>query len=212
MHHFKIAHIEACRREQRQPPVGTPPPMLHKETSYPSSTEDQPAATSSVTLTKVDPKGQDTSPTPEKLGRRKSYTEAVKGGIKQAVVYASNSKVNSGPANLPNPILNGQEINTAILNSLMIPPYDNDTEHPQAPHDTLNTPQSYSPVSEAGDSHPGTPAQNLLTKACHGTWQKTNQGNSAQQEGPSGNIDFETGYHEALLQCQNGQYSMKNNV
>ena len=216
MHHFKIAHIEACRREQRQPPVGTPPvgtppPMLHKETSYTSSTEDQPTATSSVTVTKVDPKGQITSPTPEKLGRRKSYTEAVKGGIKQAVVYASNSKVNSGPANLPNPILNGQEINKAILNSLMISPYDNDTEHPQAHHDTLHTPQSYSPISEAGDSRPGTPAQDLLTKACHGTWQKTNQGNSAQQEGQSGNNDFQTGYQQALLQCQNGQFSMKTN-
>ena len=203
MHHFKIAHIEACRREQRQPPVGTPPPMLHKETSYPSSTEDQPAATNSVTLTKVDQP-------PERSGRRKSYTEAVKEGKKQAVVYASNSKVNSGPANLPNPILNGQEVNTAILNSFMIPPYNNDTEHQQAPHDTLNTPQSYSPVSEAGDSHPGTPAQSFLTKACHGTWQTTDQGNSAQQD-QSGNNDFQTGYQQALLQCQNGQFSMKIN-
>merc|ERR1712001_727338 len=190
----------ACRREQQQPPVGTPPPVLHKETGYPSSTEDQPGATNSVTLTKVDPKRQKTNPPPENSGRRKSYTEVVKEGKKQTAVYASNSKVISGPANLPNPILNGQEINTAILNSFMIPPYDNDTEHPQAPHDTLNTPQSYSPVSEAGDSHPGIPAQSLLTKSCHGTWQKSSQGNSAQQEGQSGNNDFQTGYQQALLQ------------
>ena len=66
-------------------------------------------------------------------------------------------------------------------------------------------------VTEAGDSHPGTPAQSFLTKACHGTWQTTDQGNSAQQEGQSGNNDFQTGYQQALLQCQNGQFSMKIN-
>ena len=211
MHHFKIAHIEACRREQRQPPVGTPPPpMLPRETSYPSSTEDQPSTTNSVTLTKFNQIDQNTSPKPQKLGRRKSYTEAVKEGKKQrqAVVYASSNMVVSGPAKLPNPIQNGLEINKEILNSFMIPPHDQETDHPQAPHDTLNTPQSFSPVSEAGDSHPGTPAQDILTKACHGTFQR----NSAQQEAPSGDIGLETGYHQALLQCHNGQYTMKNNV
>ena len=211
MHHFKIAHIEACRREQRQPPVGTPPPpMLPRETSYPSSTEDQPSTTNSVTLTKFDQIDQNTSPKPQKLGRRKSYTEAVKEGKKQrqSVVYASSNMVVSGSAKLPNPIQNGQEINREILNSFMIPLHDQETDHPQAPHDTLNTPQSYSPVSEAGDSHPGTPAQDILTKACHGTFQR----NSAQQEAPSGDIGLETGYHQALLQCRNGQYSMKNNI
>ena len=183
--------------------------MLPRETSYPSSTEDQPSTTNSVTLTKFDQDGKNTSPNPQKLGRRKSYTEAVKEGKKQrqAVVYASGNMVISGPSNLPNPIQNGQEINREILNSFMIPPHDNE-QHPQAPHDTLNTPQSYSPVSEAGDSHPGTPAQDILTKACHGTFQR----NSARQEAPSGDIGFETDYHQALLQCHDGQYSMKNNV
>ena len=209
MHHFKIAHIEACRREQQQPPVGTPPPVLQKETSYPSSTEDQPAAANSVTLTKIDPKKQKTNPPPEKLGRRKSYTEVVKEGKRQAVTYASNSRVNSGSANLPNPIPNGQEINTAILNSITIPPYNNDTEHQQAPHDTLNTPQSYSPVSETEGSHPETPAQSFMTKACHGTWQTIDKRDSTQQNGQSGNDDFQTGYQQAILECQNGQFTMK---
>ena len=122
MHHFKMAHIEACRREQQQPPIGTPPPILQKESNHSSSAEGQPAAANAVTLTKIVQKTQNNNIPPAESGPRKSYTEAVKEGKRQAVTYATNSRVNIGPANLPNPITNGQEINTSILNSIPLPP------------------------------------------------------------------------------------------
>ena len=79
---------------------------------------------------------------------------------------------------------------------------------------TLNTPD-YSPVTptpEAEGSHPGTPAQSSMVKSCHGTWQVVDERDTRQQNGHQQNGDFQPAYHLAILESQNGQFSMKDDA
>ena len=214
MHHFNMAHIEACRREQQQPPIGTPPPILQKESNHSSSAEGQPAAAKAVTVTRIVQVTQNNNIPLAEAGPQRSYTEAVKEGKRQAATYTSKSKANTGQANLPNPIPDGQEVNASILNSLPLPHYDDDMERQQAYGNTLNTP-TYSPVTpttEAEGSQPGTPAQSSMVKSCHGTWQVVDERDTRQQNGHQQNGDFHPAYHLAILESQNGQFSMKDDA
>ena len=109
-----MAHIEATRREQQQPPIGTPPPgrqerrgpseitgrsvtYRHRggdtqEPQQPSSTDGQQAAAKlpAVTLSIVEVDQQNGVPQAED-GTRRSYTAAVKDGRKQTATYTSKN-------------------------------------------------------------------------------------------------------------------------
>ena len=204
MHHFNMAHIEACRREQQQPPIGTPPPGVQQQKGpsvitdrltyrhgggaetqepYPStSTDRQPVAAQAVTVTKIVQVAQHNNMPLTEATTQRSYTAAVKDGKRQAATYTSNSKANMGPANLPNPIPDGQEVNASILNSLPLPHYNDEMERQQAYGNDLHTPR-YSPVTPTTEeeySQPGTPTKTYMVKSCHGTWQTVNERDTAK--------------------------------
>ena len=176
MVHFNMAHLEADRRMNQQPPISKPGARSRRQSEAPEqltyheeevidnqgiNCNPQPevsaTSTSSVTVTKLTYERAQHVPTAEATTGR-TYTEAVKGGKRSLSVYPTTG---SGSADLPPPNDANKRRNMTLLDSsrLLDPNYDPETERQSGGN--LQTPRrSYSPITpeEATiPSRPGTP-------------------------------------------------------
>ena len=180
MHHFNMAHIEADRRRQLQPPISKPTPRVKgpseiterltyrrgrdnegPEVYQTSTPEGQSAATPAVTVTRITQVEQHV-PLAEAAPPR-AYTAAVKEGKRSSSGYSSSSMSSTS---LPPP----HQDNKCRNMSLLDPNYDAEREHQQS-YDNLQTPRpSYSPVklqSVEEFSQPSTPGTTYMVGAAN---------------------------------------------
>ena len=180
MHHFNMAHIEADRRRQLQPPISKPTPMVKgpseiterltfrrnrdndsQEVYHTTTPEVQSGSTPAVTVTRITQVEQHV-PLPEAATPR-AYTAAVKEGKRSSSGYSSSSMSSTG---LPTPHHSNKRKNMSLLD----PNYSPEMEQ-QQPYESLQTPRpSYSPVTPAAVeefSQPGTPGTSYMVGAAN---------------------------------------------
>ena len=115
MHHFNMAHIEADRRRQLQPPIHRPPPRVQGPAppdTHQTAPEGQSASTPAVTVTRITQVEQHVPMSETTTGR--SYTAAVKGGKRTSKSYPSTSMGSTG---MPQPQPEAQVSRNTVLPS-----------------------------------------------------------------------------------------------
>ena len=140
MHHFNMAHLEADRRRQLQPPIDRPPRVQAPPLSEPhQAPSEAPASTPAVTVTKITQQVIEQHVSTQDTSRSRSYRDVVQGGKRPA---SSPPDTDLRSKSLPPP----RDMKAQNL-TLLDPSYDINKGQ-QDPRDSLQTPRpQYSPIT-----------------------------------------------------------------